>query len=389
MASTSSSLSSFVFDAAFELAWSLRLELTFLGSFLVLWLASRVCDFRLDHFLGLQRPAKKMPTPVANSMHEGTVPMKRRPSTQQASATAEGAAEPAGLPATSLFDVQHASAARLRDARWVVGAVQQLSRAQDQQQAVELYRKARRAGMTLEALSKAEGTLLFSLLVTSAIRLGRMSEAMSLLRDCREEGPGITQALLTSATKLATASQHFKDCLAIYEYVFQDKELVVDDRCVWSCLLFCGVETRSYQLVSTFWESLKKCGETTYKDYGNMMRFASAQTDCQLALTLLADMRKQGLQIERVIFNTALAICVGSHQLQEAVGLLAEMEKVDDLADVITYNTLAKGYAKAGQLDACFELCGRLRSRGLAPSQVTYGILLDCCINQNLMDKAH
>lgn len=42
-----------------------------------------------------------------------------------------------------------------------------------------------------------------------------------------------------------------------------------------------------------------------------------------------------------------------------------------------------QGYAKAGRMDTCFELYELMRSRGLSPSQVTYGILLDGFINDN------
>ena len=42
-----------------------------------------------------------------------------------------------------------------------------------------------------------------------------------------------------------------------------------------------------------------------------------------------------------------------------------------------------QGYAKAGRMDTCFELYEIMRSRGLSPSQVTYGILLDGFINDN------
>ena len=43
----------------------------------------------------------------------------------------------------------------------------------------------------------------------------------------------------------------------------------------------------------------------------------------------------------------------------------------------------SQGYAKAGRMDTCFELYELMRSRGLSPSQVTYGILLDGFINDN------
>jgi len=57
-------------------------------------------------------------------------------------------------------------------------------------------------------------------------------------------------------------------------------------------------------------------------------------------------------------------------------------------SDVITYNTLMKGYAKSGHMDECFTLYMSMKERGLEPSQVTYGILLDGYINDCQVDKA-
>merc|ERR1719160_1846155 len=64
------------------------------------------------------------------------------------------------------------------------------------------------------------------------------------------------------------------------------------------------------------------------------------------------------------------------------------MERTPGLADVITYNTLMKGYAKIGGMDECFKVFELLKLRDIAPSQVTYGILLDGFINNNQLDRA-
>merc|ERR1719261_1195554 len=39
-------------------------------------------------------------------------------------------------------------------------------------------------------------------------------------------------------------------------------------------------------------------------------------------------------------------------------------------------------------MDGCFKLYELMRERGHAPSQVTYGILLDGCISDNQVDRA-
>jgi len=174
----------------------------------------------------------------------------------------------------------------------------------------------------------------------------------------------------------------------MYDMVAEDKDFVIDDRSVWSCLLFCAVEAKCYQRCSMFFQRLKASGHPSPKDYGNMIRYAASAGANELALTLVKEMREAGVEVDSVVYNTALATCVGADKVDQARELLKEMESVGGVADVITYNTLAKGYAKAGLMDRCFELFEHMRGRGVEPSQVTYGILLDGCINDNRVDCA-
>jgi len=88
------------------------------------------------------------------------------------------------------------------------------------------------------------------------------------------------------------------------------------------------------------------------------------------------------------MYNTSLGTCVSANQIEQARGLLEEMELTEGLADVITYNTLMKGYSKAGCMDQCLEVFQLLKQRSISPSQVTYGILLDGYINENQLESA-
>merc|ERR1719210_325667 len=105
-----------------------------------------------------------------------------------------------------------------------------------------------------------------------------------------------------------------------------------------------------------------------------MMRYASACHDWRLSVALLAEMKNANLEIDSIMYNTALATCVSADQLSQASLLLDEMEDAKCEVDVIAYNTLSKGQARAGRMDLCFALFRRMRARGMVPSQVTYGI---------------
>jgi len=290
------------------------------------------------------------------------------------------------MPATSM-PVAKIDPSVLCDPTWLVTEVVHLSRTHVQR-ALETYHTAMKVGLSLGHMPQAECYNLFMTLVTSAIRMGQTDEALRLLRDLREQGPGVTAALLASSAKLCASKQLYEECLAIYDYVSMDPDLWIEDKSIWSCLLFCAVEAGCHQRCHFFFEKLKASGAPSPKDYGNMIRFASMTSECGLALALVQEMREAGVSIDGIVYNTVLAVCVAADRVKEACTLLDEMEAVGGLADVITYNTLAKGYAKAGHMDRCFQIYDRMLTQHIKPSQVTYGILLDCCINGNKVDKA-
>jgi len=376
----------------FQVAHGLSVELTFIVVFGFLWVAGRRAEVAL--FRKNQRSDVRKATPGTRMSWQTAPTLSKVPEQRDRSHASPGsrsrvrdaAAELQRAPATSK-PAAELDPSLLCDPAWLVNEVVQMSRTQVQR-ALEIYRTAMLVGLSLRHMPQADCRNLFMELVTSAIRAGKTDEALRLLHDLREQGPGVTVALLASSTKLCTSKQLYHECLAIYDYVSSDSSLRIGDKSIWSCLLFCAVEAGCHQRCRFFFEKLKACGTPSPKDYGNMVRFASATSECGLAIALVQEMREAGVSIDGIVYNTVLAACVAADRVDEAHLLLNEMEAVDGIADVITYNTLAKGNAKAGRMDRCFQIYDRMLAQCIKPSQVTYGILLDCCINQNNVDKA-
>merc|ERR1719379_2510607 len=56
--------------------------------------------------------------------------------------------------------------------------------------------------------------------------------------------------------------------------------------------------------------------------------------------------------------------------------------------DIVGYNTLLKGHAKFGNISRCFEIYEVMQQLNLPSSEVTFGILLDVCIDAKAFDRA-
>merc|ERR1719160_1896872 len=61
----------------------------------------------------------------------------------------------------------------------------------------------------------------------------------------------------------------------------------------------------------------------------------------------------------------------------------------DPVVDVVSYNTVIKGFAQAGSLPRCFDCLYEMRAHNLEPDDVTLGTLLDMCIADNDMTAAN
>eukprot|EP00441_Pelagodinium_beii_P025180 CAMPEP_0197653212 /NCGR_PEP_ID=MMETSP1338-20131121/34918_1 /TAXON_ID=43686 ORGANISM="Pelagodinium beii, Strain RCC1491" /NCGR_SAMPLE_ID=MMETSP1338 /ASSEMBLY_ACC=CAM_ASM_000754 /LENGTH=631 /DNA_ID=CAMNT_0043228247 /DNA_START=110 /DNA_END=2005 /DNA_ORIENTATION=- len=356
-----------VLDFLYSALYAMRVEISFLLVFSFLWLSGAI--------FGGKKSDPSSPTKARTAKKSPDRPRR---------VIMEAADEI--MPVYS-GDISEIASAKLKDPEWIVPQICQHCRTQVQR-AFELYHAAATAGLSLKDLSEEDRKQLLLSMVTSTIRVGQAEEAIGLLKDLREQHLSLDSSLLVSATKICTSKQLFAECVMIYDFASQDKNLQVSDKSVWSCLLFCAVETKSYGRCRYFFDKLCELDMPSPKDFGNMVRLASSTNNWELALQLVGNMRKDNVEIDSVIYNTVLATCVSAEQLDKARGLLDDMVMADNVTDVITYNTLAKGYAKAGNMEKCYELYEIMRQRGLRPSQVTYGILLDGFINDNEVDKA-
>jgi len=360
------SMSTYQYAAEFvsDAAYALRVELAFVIVFGCLWAAGRTFG------------SQKKPPKVVGKVESPEKAPQRAPKQERSRVMSALNGPISSIPATKLTDVD-----------WVCAQLQQLCHSQVKR-ALQLYQAAKEAGIDFNAAPAEKCSRTFSSLIIACLRAGQVEDAINLVQDLRQLGAGPDAALVASMTRLCTSKQLFAEGLRVFDIATEDRSLKFEDQTVWSCLLFCSVESKNFRRCNGFFDQLCLCGTPSAKDYSNMVRKAFSTSDWQLALKMIAAMRKSDLEMTGIVYNTALACCVSAEKLDEAKQLLDDIVQAGGVADVITYNTLAKGYAKAGRMEDCFALYEKMRERGLSPSQVTYGILLDGLINDNEVEKA-
>jgi pentatricopeptide repeat protein len=109
--------------------------------------------------------------------------------------------------------------------------------------------------------------------------------------------------------------------------------------------------------------------------YMSLIRAAGQNKDVEKAFYVLEQFREAG-GLDTAICNAVLDVCSCVGNMDRAWSLLRDMEK-DQLADIISYNTLVKGYCMLSDADRAFEVLNYMGSAGLKPNDVTYNCLIN------------
>ena len=88
-----------------------------------------------------------------------------------------------------------------------------------------------------------------------------------------------------------------------------------------------------------------------------------------------------------VLWWAGMNACVGLGYVDEAAELLRTMQKSGMRADVRAYNILLKGQANARSLSSMQATMADMERLQVAPSVVTYNILIDAFANEGLLEQ--
>lgn len=194
-----------------------------------------------------------------------------------------------------------------------------------------------------------------------------------------------TQHLLSTLRACATIHRH-REALGIFSHMASR----IDRDCinVWSLLLYNAIEAGAFDWCAECVDKLSATGALSSYDLVNIVRYHAHWHDISGLQQLIKQQDALGTKIDAITRNRALAACVTEGALEVAETLLLTGNVWRETLDTVGYNTLIKGYSRAGQVSKCFALHAQMKAHGQQSSEVTFGILLDACISSRDLNSA-
>ncbi|CAK8988433.1 Pentatricopeptide repeat-containing protein At1g03560, partial [Durusdinium trenchii] len=243
--------------------------------------------------------------------------------------------------------------------------------------ALNLYRRTER--WNLEAFFTEE---LFGCFVQSGIRVNKVDVVERMLRSlkrARKEAP--SKEFWQQTLKLMSSRKHFSLCLLAYSIFEHDMPV---DKVIFSCLINAALELNAESRLEAL---LEKYSQASLSPKDHILHFR-----CYVQLNS-ADAAEQlfhrlGDEVSNLMLNMLLLTCVNQKQPERAYQLLQdakvrETSAKDKLVDIVSYNTVMKGFGAAQMRSRCLDAVRDLIEHGLQPDDITLGALMEACVAES------
>jgi len=235
---------------------------------------------------------------------------------------------------------------------------------------------------------------LFGSLIQSAIRVGKVDVVERLLRSMQRNGTEPSREFWRTVLKMLSSRKHFEVCLNIFSIFGRS---LPSDKVIFSCLINGALEHGAPDRAVAMLHRYREATDLDPRDYVLLLRTYVAVGDVDAAESVF---RELGPRMTALMLNLVLLTCVQAKQPDRALERLHEAcalqdsrssegdAAADPIVDVVSYNSVIKGFSQAGLCARCFDCLHEMRARNLEPDDVTFGSLLDMCITVNDMGAA-
>jgi pentatricopeptide repeat protein len=227
--------------------------------------------------------------------------------------------------------------------------------------------------------SNHTGQEFYSALVQCAVREGQPERVEQLLDDMKGAQIERTLAFYESVMKVLAGKKHYQEALAVYNRLHS--EGLKASPVTLSCLINFTAELGDYDSAIWFFEELSSTSTPSIRAYMVVLRVYSKRQDWTKSLEIFRDMQARDVAIDSLILNAVLATGAAVGKTEAAEALLHDVaESKKEIIDIISYNTVLKGYAHQKMGEKSRKLFDCMLARGAKPNGITFNTVMDALV---------
>ena len=174
------------------------------------------------------------------------------------------------------------------------------------------------------------------------------------------------------------------------------------NRIAYNALLDCCVKCNQHGKMSEIFEDMLKAAadnkeslvnvneiEPDLITYSTLIKGMCKSGSMNKAISLYQEMKKKGLELDEVLFNSLLDGFVKcNHDIHESEKIIDDMIKLRIKFSNYTYSILIKLYTKNRMMEKALGVLNEMKRNGITPGIIVYTCLLQVCIKNRTIDHA-
>lgn len=197
--------------------------------------------------------------------------------------------------------------------------------------------------------------------------------------DMVKEGIHRPLTFYESAMKQLAGQKQYHLALAVHDRLAADGLRPSAVTC--SCLIGFAAEVGELQRAVEFFENLGATTTPSIRAYMTVLRVHAKRQDFAASIAILRDMERRCVGLDSLALNVVLATGIATDQIEAVSQLIAEADgRSPPISDVVSYNTLVKGFALRGSGAGAVKAIKQMRARGLEPNAITFNTAMDAAV---------
>lgn len=231
---------------------------------------------------------------------------------------------------------------------------------------------------------------LYEKLIQCAVRIGRAELVPQILDDMvRDEVPR-SLALYEGAMKQLASHKQPKLALDLYDGLVADGLEPSND--TMACLVSFASQVGDLDRAMDLFAKLSSMTTPSIRAYMTILRVHAQRKDWDTALLTFRDMECRLASADSLALNVTLGTGVATDNFDGVVALFNDIvARKPALPDVVSYNTVLKGYAQGGDATRALALLDKMLDVALprvTPNAITFNTVMDAVMRSSMPLKA-
>mmetsp|Transcript_60439 Transcript_60439/g.107716 ORF Transcript_60439/g.107716 Transcript_60439/m.107716 type:complete len:483 (+) Transcript_60439:125-1573(+) len=247
--------------------------------------------------------------------------------------------------------------------------------------ALSMYEELRRLGQlrAIKMHSRISATEIYGVLLQCVGRAKRPELIEKLIIDMRRADIERPLTFYESTMKLLASKKCYQEAMAVYTQLELDG--LEPSPVTLSCLINFAAELGELECAIGFFQRLSSVSMPSIRAYMTVLRVHSKRQDWPSTMKVIRDMQQRQAHIDSLALNIALATGVAAGDLAGARALLNEASNFQPpICDVISHNTIMKGYAQQKEADEALKLLQQMDDKGVRPNAITFNTAMDAAV---------